>query len=95
MADGVGETLTAGGSGVAAVRATTNDGDGNRYVVGCAKTFVSDLATGGLSIASTTVLDFFIGSEIAGTAAVAGDTADDLVGQYLAVLAADTVALRR
>ena len=51
--------------------------------------------TGGLSIASTTVLDFFIGSEIAGTAAVAGDTADDLVGQYLAVLAADTVALRR
>ena len=83
------------GTGVAAVRATTNDSDGNRYVVGCAKTFVSDLATGGLSTASTTVLDFFIGSEIAGTAAVAGDTADDLVGQYLGVLAADTVALRR
>ena len=83
------------GSGVAAVRATTNDGDGNRYVVGCAKTFVSDLATGGLAIASTATLDFFIGSEIAGGGAVAGDSADDLVGQYLGVLAADTVALRR
>lgn len=84
-----------GGTGVGAVRATSNDGDGNRYVVGSAKTFVSDLTNGGLSIASTTTLDFFIGSEIAGTGAIAGDTADDLILQSLGILAAETVALRR
>ena len=84
-----------GGTGVGAVRKITNDSDRNRYVVGSAKSFVSDFVTGGLSIASTTTLDFFIGSEIAGGGAAAGDTADDLVGQYLGALAADTVALRR
>ena len=71
------------------VRAPSNDADGNRYVIGSAKTHTAELTAGGISIASGTVLDFFVGSEIAGSAAVAGDTAAALLNQYLGYVAAD------
>lgn len=65
-----------------AIRATVNDGDGNRYVLGSSKTVTDDLTIGGITSASLTGWDFFIGSAIAGSGAVAGDAPADLVNQY-------------
>ena len=91
-----GSTVTpAGATSPVAIDATANDGDGNRYVVGSARSFTNDLATGGLSKASTTTLDFFLASEIAGSAAVAGDTSEDLCLQYLGVLAEHVIGAPR
>jgi len=61
----------------------SNDGDGNRYIVGSARTFVPDIVNGGFSVAGTTVLDAFVGAVVAGSGAVAGDTAVDLQKQYI------------
>ena len=85
----------AGATSPVAVVKTGNDADGNRAVVGSAKSFTSDLTNCGLSKASTTVLDFYIGSRIDGSGSQAGDGTGELSLQYLAVLAAETVALRR
>ncbi len=91
-----GSTVTPpGASSSVAIDRTADDVDGNRYVVGSARSFVNDLATGGLSKASTTTLDFFIGSEIDGSTAVSGDTSEDLCLQYLGVLAEHVIASSR
>lgn len=91
-----GSTVTpAGASSAVAIDATVNDGDGNRYVVGSAKSFVNDLANGGLSKASTTTLDFFVGSEIGGSSAAAGDTSEDLCLQYLGLVAENVIGAPR
>ncbi len=91
-----GATVTpSGASSAVAIDRTTNDSDGNRYVVGSARSFVNDLTNGGLSKASTTTLDFFIGSEIDGSTAVGGDTSEDLCLQYLGVLAEHVIASSR
>lgn len=73
----------AGSSGTGYVRATANDGDGNRYVLGSAQAFTADLVGGGLSKAATTTLDAFVGVAAAGSGAVAGDQPDHLMAQYL------------
>jgi hypothetical protein len=74
------------------VRATSNDAQGNRYVVGSARSFAALTASGGLAKASTTSLDFFIGAEVSGSAAVTGDQAANLVAQYLTAMGEVTVA---
>jgi hypothetical protein len=62
---------------------TANDADGNKYIIGSAKTFTADTANGGISKAATTTLDAFIGVVAAGTGAVTGDAAADLQKQYI------------
>ncbi len=66
-----------------ALRATVNDGDGNRYVIGSSAAMTKDTTNGGILNSSTaTAFPFFIGSAIAGSGAVAGDAPADLVNQY-------------
>ncbi len=91
-----GATVTpSGASSAVGIDRTSNDGDGNRYIVGSARSFVNDLTNGGLSKASTTTLDFFIGSEIDGSSAAAGDTSADLCLQYLGNLAEHVITAPR
>lgn len=86
----------AGTNGLAGtVVATSNDADGNKYIVGGSRTFVADVVAGGFSIASTPVLDAFIGVVAGGTGAVAGDTATDLRAQYIGAPAEIVGAVRR
>lgn len=63
--------------------ATSNDADTNKYIIGSSQTFTEDAVNGGLSKASTTTLDAFIGVVAAGTGAVTGDTATDIYAQYI------------
>jgi hypothetical protein len=72
------------------VRATSNDAQGNRFVVGSARSFTALTASGGLTKTSTTTLDFFIGAEVGGSAAPTGDQAATLVNQYLTAMAERT-----
>jgi hypothetical protein len=74
------------------VRATNNDALGNRYVCGSARSFSALTASGGLAKTSATSLDFFIGAEVAGSAAQTGDTAANLVSQYLTAMGEVTLA---
>lgn len=64
------------------VVASANDADGNKYIVGSARTFTADL-NGGISKAATATFDAFIGVVAAGTGAVTGDVAADLQKQYV------------
>ena len=63
------------------LRATAADADGNRFVIGSAKSFTADNVNGAITKTATPTLDAFIGVEIA--SAPAGDTAADLFQQYL------------
>lgn len=65
------------------VVATANDADGNKYIVGSARTFTADTANGGVSKAAAASLDAFVGVVAAGTGAVVGDQAADLQKQYI------------
>lgn len=85
----------AGTSGTGYVRATANDGAGNRYIVGSALTHTADTTNGGISLAATTTLDAFIGVIAAGSGAAAGDQAGDLYAQYLGAPAELVQAVRR
>ncbi|ANZ35259.1 hypothetical protein BBK82_03390 [Lentzea guizhouensis] len=85
----------AGTAGTGYVRATANDGAGNRYIVGSALTHTADTVNGGLSLATTTTLDAFIGVIVSGSGAVAGDQAGDLYAQYLGAPAELVQAVRR
>ncbi|MEU1309512.1 hypothetical protein ABZ419_11540 [Streptomyces cinnamoneus] len=76
------------------VTATNNDAAGNRFVAGSARTFTGH-ASGGVSKASTTTLDFWIGVAAGGGSAVAGDAATDLRNQYIACLPEAVYAVRR
>ena len=84
-----------GASAPVAVVKSSNDADGNRAVVGSSSTFVADLTNCGLSIASTTELDFFIGSRIDGSGSQAGDGTSDLCLQYLGHVSEETISTRR
>jgi hypothetical protein len=75
------------------VRATSDDIDGNRYIVGSPQTFTDDLTAGGVSKAAATRLYAFVGAEFGGAAAVDGDQADDVVNQYMAALAEEVVGV--
>lgn len=72
-----------GTAGTGYVRATANDANGDRYVIGSALAFTNDLVNGGLSKSSTTTLDAFIGVAAGGSGAVTGDQPDNLMTQYL------------
>ena len=85
----------AGATAAVAVRATATDADGNRYLAGTPTTPTFDLVNGGLSVAATTTLDFFIGSVIDGALAVAGDQAADLCLQYLGAISEQTEPVPR
>lgn len=74
--------------------ATADDADGNRYVVGSARTFTPDV-NGGISKASATVMDAFVGVEHGGSLAVPGDQAANLLAQYLGAPAERTGGARR
>lgn len=76
-------TAEAGSAGTGYVRATVDDADGNRYVIGSALAFTNDLVGGGISKAATSTLDAFVGVAAAGSGAVSGDQPDHLIQQYL------------
>jgi hypothetical protein len=76
------------------VVASADDGDGNRFACGSAREFTAH-ADGGLSLAATTALDFWVGVVAGGTDAVDGDTATDLRNMYIGSLAEATYAVRR
>lgn len=77
------------------IRATSNDSDGHRYVIGSTRTFTGDLTAGGISKASITRFDAFVGAEIDGSSAVAADQAAQLLVQYLGVASETVVAVKR
>ena len=77
------------------LRATSNDGDGNRYVVGSASTFTTDTVNGSISATSVVGFDAFIGVEAGGLSALAGDQAADLFSSYLGAPAETIQAVRR
>lgn len=77
------------------VVASANDADGNKYIVGSSRAFTADIVAGGLSIASTAILDAYVGVVAAGTGAVTGDTATDLRAQYIGAPAEIVGAVRR
>jgi hypothetical protein len=77
-------TNEAGTNGLAGtVVATANDADGNKYIVGSARTFTADIVAGGISKAAAATLDAFVGVVAGGTGAVTGDVAADLQKQYV------------
>jgi hypothetical protein len=76
------------------VTATGNDADSNRFAVGSARTFTAH-TNGGVTKASATSLDFWIGVVAGGGSAVSGDAATDLRNQYIACLPEATYAVRR
>jgi hypothetical protein len=77
------------------VIASSNDADGNKYVVGSSKSFTADTAIGGVSKASVTALDAFVGVVAGGTGAVTGDQAANLFAQYLGSSTEVVAAVRR
>jgi hypothetical protein len=89
------QVTEAGTAGTGYVRATSNDANGNRFVVGSAKTFTNDLTLGGISVSSSVAMDAFIGVELAGSSAVSGDQAAQLYAQYLGMPAETVQAVRR
>ena len=84
-----------GATSAVAIRATNDDGDGNRYVLGTSLAHTEDLTNGGITWTSVSTVDAFIGAEVGGSAAAAGDTAADLALHYLGYLAEQVVAVRR
>lgn len=88
------ETGASGGGG-AYVTAASNDGAGNKYIVGSALTNTADTTNGGISLAATTTLDAFVGAVAGGTGAVTGDQANDLFQQYCSAPAELVQAVRR
>lgn len=91
------ESAEAGTSPASAayVTATADDADGNRYIVGTARSFTALTATGGVVKDATRTLDFFIGSVVGGSAALSGDAATDLRDQYLMAMSDVTWGVRR
>jgi hypothetical protein len=76
------------------VTATANDSDGNRFAVGSARTFTAH-TNGGVTKASTTSMDFWIGVVAGGGSAVSGDAATDLRNQYVACMPESVYGVRR
>lgn len=77
-------TAEAGSSSIGGtVVASANDADGNKYIVGSARTFTADIVNGGITKTASATLDAFVGVVFGGTSAVAGDAALDLQKQYI------------
>jgi hypothetical protein len=73
----------AGTAALTYVSASANDSAGNRYIVGSAKSDITDVTNGGISTSAATAMDVFIGVVAGGSGAVVGDRAADLFAQYL------------
>ncbi|MER7131307.1 hypothetical protein [Streptosporangium saharense] len=73
---------------------STDDAAGDRVALGSARTYTAH-ASGGLTKASTTALDFWLGVVAGGSSAAAGDTALDLRNQYVGAMPEVTAAVRR
>jgi hypothetical protein len=74
------------------IRATANDPNGHRYVIGSARSFTPLTTQGGITKTSATSLDFFFGFEVGGSAAQTGDDAATMVSHYLTAMSEVTVA---
>lgn len=83
-------TASASGTGYQVASAGTH-----RAACGSARTFAVDNTNGGISKASTTSFDFWIGEVINAAAPSAGDAATDLRDQYIGSLPELTYAVRR
>ncbi|MFE9391713.1 hypothetical protein [Streptomyces sp. NPDC006784] len=84
----------AGTAGTGYVAATADDADGNRYVVGSARSLTAH-ASGGIQKAAVTALDFWLGVAAGGGSAVSGDAPEDLRDQYIGALPESTYCVRR
>jgi hypothetical protein len=67
----------------------------HRWTAGSARTMTFDNTNGGISRASTTVFDFYIGVVINAASPAAGDAVTDLRDQYIASMPELTYAVRR
>lgn len=72
---------------------TTNDGNGNRWAVGSARTVTA--LGGGIQKTATTTLDFWVGAEVAGSGAASGDAAVDMRNQYIGAMTEKVGVIRR
>jgi hypothetical protein len=77
------------------VVATSNDAQGNKVLVGSARSFAGLTSQGGLSKASSTKLDFYVGAVVAGSAAPSGDAASTINAHYLTSMSDVTLAALR
>lgn len=88
-------TPEAGVGGAGFVAGSSNDADGNRYVIGSLRSFTGDLGAGGITKESSTRLDAIIGAQVGGSSAIAGDLAADLMVQYVGTPDETVQAVRR
>jgi hypothetical protein len=88
-------TTTASTAGTGYVVKTSNDANGNRMIIGSARSHTADTTTGGISKASVTALDFYIGAVISATSPASGDAAADLQAQYIGTLPESTYYVKR
>lgn len=88
-------TATATTAGTGYVVKTTNDANGNRPIIGSARTHTADNTNGGISKASVTALDFYVGAVISATSPASGDAATDLQNQYIGTLPESTYYVKR
>lgn len=88
----IGTTAVTGG-----MRRTANDSDGNRWAAGSAQPLTTGATTNATAVtaASTGLFDFFLGHELGGSAAQAGDAFADLLAQYLGTAGDRTKAIIR
>lgn len=88
------EAATNSGSGF--IYATSNDSDGNRYVLGSPTTMTVNTTVGSIANAVAAIgFSFFIGIEEGGTSAISGDHAADIAAQYLGTPTEETRVLIR
>ena len=71
-----------GASSAVGVRATSDDGDGNRFFIFTPQAHTADTTEGGVSVASANQIRFAIGHEIGGSGAASDDTAGACALQY-------------
>lgn len=90
----VAEGATAPASGGYVV-ATSNDGSGNKAIVGSARLFSAQTGRTGIQKTSAVSMDFFAGSVYNGTGAATGDAATDLRDQYIGAMAEMSMAVLR
>lgn len=88
-------TAEAGTGGTGYVAATGNDPDGDRYIVGSARSFTGLTTQGGIQKTTVTALDFYIGTVLGGGSAASGDQAAHLQDQYIGAGAEMVTGVRR
>lgn len=76
------------------IRATANDASGNRYVIGTSQAVTRNAAPY-IELADTRNLDFYLGAEIGGSGAQAGDQAAQLELQYYGSIVESTEVITR